>query len=213
MQKKTGEKVLTKLIAKVDENPYCPQAYYELGSFLVELKNYVQAEELFKRALNVFEKEPQKQEILHYGLGNVFYASELYPQAIQEFQYITDKNLKAQAYMMLAQTYYATKNYQQALAFALTASNTSTQALDAYKLMADCFLALGDFDQAQKYYHQVLSQKVDDVHANFYCGVCATVLGQDGQEYFTKVKQKDLKYYEKMHERLADIQNLLNTKK
>ena len=66
---------IEKLIEKVDENPYDPQRYYALGCCLTELQSFEQAEELFKRALNVFEGQEDKQALLHYGLGNVFYAT------------------------------------------------------------------------------------------------------------------------------------------
>lgn len=206
----TTDELLHQLIDKVDQNPYDPQNYYALGSFLTTQKNYVQAEELFKRGLNVFQKQPKNQDLLYYGLGNVYYESELYDQAIVTFQKMQAPQLKAQAYLMIAQSYYAQKNYPQALAFALTASENEACFKESTNLMADCFLALGEFEQAKTYYQQVLKKDATDLHANFHCGICLVVLGEDGQAYFEKVKQKDLKYYQKMQQRLQDIQNLLN---
>lgn len=60
LEEKTKVKI-EKLIEKVDENPYDPQRYYALGCYLTELQSFEQAEELFKRALNVFEGQEDKQ--------------------------------------------------------------------------------------------------------------------------------------------------------
>lgn len=203
-----ADTILHELIDKIDQNPYEPQGYYNLGTFLVTQKNYVQAEELFKRALNVFKDQPKQQQVLYYGLGNVYYESELYEQAIATFQKIQDIKLKGQAYLMLAQSYYAKKNYQQALAFALTASEEQQCFDESLNLVADCFLALGDFNQAQKYYQKILQKDINNVHANFHYGLCLVVLGKDPARYFERVKHQDLAYYQKMQQRLTDIQNL-----
>ena len=85
LEEETKEKI-KKLIEKVDENPYDPQGYYALGCSLTELQSFEQAEELFKRALNVFEGQKDKQALLHYGLGNVFYATGLFKEASAEFK-------------------------------------------------------------------------------------------------------------------------------
>ena len=206
MQEK--KQLLTKLISKVDQDPYDPKAYYELGCFLVTLKNYPAAEELFKRALNAFEKQPKKQDLLRYGLGNVYYASELYQEALHEFNKIKDQKLMGKAYLMIAQTYYAKQDYRHALAYALSAKKD----IAAKRLIGDCFLALGEFMQAKKWYQEVLKACPDDLSTNFNLGICQVTLGNDGQKYFLKVKQKDVAYYEKMQARLADIQSFLNHK-
>ena len=54
-KEKQAQVALKQLIAQVDKDPYNPEAYYQLGMALTEMKSYPQAEELFKKALNVFE--------------------------------------------------------------------------------------------------------------------------------------------------------------
>ena len=73
-------------------------------------------------------------------------------KALGEFQRVQDKRLKGQAYMMIAQTYYAQKKYQQALVFALTASEQLKRDSAPLTLMGDTFMALGNFTQAHEYY-------------------------------------------------------------
>ena len=138
------QQVIQKLIAKIDADPYDQESYYALGTALTEEKSFTQAEELFKKALNALSDRAEKTELLHYGLGNVYYASELYDEAIAQFNLVQDGKLQAQAYTMLAQSYYAKANYQKALVFALTASEKLRSAT-TLSLMGDCFLALGNF--------------------------------------------------------------------
>lgn len=206
------QKVLEKLIAAVDEDPYDARRYYDLGSLLVQLQNYSQAEELFYKALDVFKNQPQQQEILHYGLGNVFYSAGLYEKAIGEFVQVNEQDLKKDALLMIAQGYYAQGKYQQAMVFSLTASEQDPTDTSSRALLADCFLASGDFEQAKKYYEEVLKINGDNLHANFQCGLIAEVQGKDGTPFFSKVQQLDSQYFEKHQERLNDIAVLLKDK-
>ena len=130
------QQVIQKLIAKIDADPYDQESYYALGTALTEEKSFTQAEELFKKALNALNDRAEKTELLHYGLGNVYYASELYDEAIAQFNLVQDGKLQAQAYTMLAQSYYAKANYQKALVFALTASEKLRSAT-TLSLMGD----------------------------------------------------------------------------
>ena len=98
------QQVIQKLIAKIDADPYDQESYYALGTALTEEKSFTQAEELFKKALNALNDRAEKTELLHYGLGNVYYASELYDEAIAQFNLVQDGKLQAQAYTMLAQS-------------------------------------------------------------------------------------------------------------
>lgn len=206
---KQAQKTIQKLIAAVDANPYDPQAYYQLGVALTEMKSYPQAEELFKRALNVFSKQPQKQSLLHYGLGNVFYASGFYPEAIQEFQAVTDDKLAFDALIMLAQTNYAQEKYQACLAFALTALDKQANSVEALKLMADSFMALGRFADAETYYQKLLQIDSTNVAALFQLGLTKMFLGKESQDIFAKVKAQDEAYYQKMQTRLQEAETFV----
>lgn len=213
-QKKAVEETtqaIKELIAAVDKNPNDPHAYYNLGSLLTELKNYQQAEELFKKALHFFKNDLQKG-ILHYGLGNVFYASGLYKEAIVEFQKIKQNDLKSEALLMIAQAEYAQANYQISLAYALTVAEKE-KGRDALMLVGENFLALGDFDQARGYFDQVLEKWPDDNPANFQRGIVGIVKGEDNSIFFEKVKKSDPGYFKKMKARLVDVEKFIAIRK
>lgn len=204
-----NEQIVKKMVKSLDEDPYDPKRYYDLGSMLTKIQSFQQAEELFLKGLNVFTKDPSKQGLLHYGLGNVYYATGLYEKAISEFSKVKDAKLKADALLMIAQGYYAQNQYQQAMVFALTASENATQDPAPKALLGDCFLATGDFQNAQKYYDKALALNKKDIHVNFQRGLTALVQGQKADIYFTRVKKRDPQYLKKHQERLNDIASLL----
>ena len=215
MEDEQTQKKVEALIAKIDADPYNPQNYYALGSLLTQLGSFEQAEELFKRALNVFESDPQKQALLHYGLGNVFYSTGLFKEAEQEYAYLKDSALQAEAMLMLAQSEEAVSNHQKALAYALTAyeKGQDDTVLAACSVMADAFLALGNFAQAKTYYDLYLKARPKDKRILFARGVVQLGLGLDGTAYFDKVKQIDEKYYLAKMSNLDDISQTLNHNK
>lgn len=210
-QKEKAQTAIKLLIAKIDENPDDVQAYYELGVALTEMKSYSQAEELFKRTLSAFSKTPEKTDILHYGLGNVYYASELYSEAITEFKNVKSKKLRNDAYLMIAQTNYVQENYEIALAFALTVAQQEQDSKngDALKLVGDCFMNMGNFEQAKQYYDQALKIKPKDVAVLFQRGIIAMIDKDIPNKYFKLVKQIDGKYYKKMQSRLTDAETFV----
>lgn len=200
-----------KLVAAVDEDPNNPQVYYNLGSMLTELKNYQQAEKLFKKALHFFKDNKQKA-ILHYGLGNVFYANGLYQEAIGEFQKIKQDKLKLDALLMIAQAEYAQNNYQVSLAYALTVAEQRNDH-DSLMLLGENFLALGNFSQAEKYFDKVLSEWPNDEKANFQRGIIGLVAGEDNELFFEKVKKSNPEYFKKMKSRLVDVERFIAARK
>ncbi|GBG93930.1 tetratricopeptide repeat protein [Ligilactobacillus salitolerans] len=208
-QQKKNQQIVQKMIKALDDDPYEPRRYYDLGSMLTEMQSFQQAEELFLKGLNVFEKEPAKQNILHYGLGNVYYSAGMYTQAVQQFDLVTDQKLRLDSLMMLAQSYYAQQQYQQALAYALTVSEKRPADPSPSALLGDCFLALGDFKNAQNYYDKSLAKDPANVRVNFQRGIVALALGEDGSRFFQQVKQTDPKFYRQNKERLDDIATLI----
>ena len=54
-KKKETEKLVHKLVEAIDEHPDKVNNYYDLGSLLTRLNDYQQAEELFMKALGIFE--------------------------------------------------------------------------------------------------------------------------------------------------------------
>ena len=74
-KKKETEKLVHKLVEAIDEHPDKVNNYYDLGSLLTRLNDYQQAEELFMKALGIFEAKGDKDamNLLNYGLGNLYY--------------------------------------------------------------------------------------------------------------------------------------------
>src|SRR5699024_11191562 len=95
------------------------------------------------------------------------------------------------------------------MVFALTASENATQDPAPKALLGDCFLATGDFQNAQKYYDKSLALNKKDIHVNFQRGLTALVQGQKADIYFNRVKKRDPQYLKKHQERLNDIASLL----
>ncbi len=206
------QKAVEGLIARIDENPYDPQAYYALGCLLTELQSFEQAEELFKRALNVFEGQEDKQALLHYGLGNVLYSAGLFKEAAAEFEVLKGSPYEADAVLMMAQTELSGGSSEKALAYALTAfeKGSGQTRLDACALLGDAFLSLGSFRQAGDYYDLYLKEKPDDKRVLFMRGVAETGAGNAPDAWFERVKKIDGKYFARMTERLDDISRVLN---
>ena len=203
---------IEKLIEKVDENPYDPQRYYALGCCLTELQSFEQAEELFKRALNVFEGQEDKQALLHYGLGNVFYATGLFKEASVEFKMLNGSKYESDAMLMMAQTELSNGNYQRALAYALTAFEKGNNHCGS--LQKNIVIQPGEkvrlIFMACEYYDLYLKDRPNDKHAVFMRGVVETGLGKAPDAYFGRAKQLDKEYYSKMIERLDDISKVIN---
>lgn len=205
-----AETLVHELIGKIDADPEDVQNYYNLGSALVEMQSFPQAEELFRRALSHFT-DAKDRDLLTYGLGNVLYAAEFYVEANQEFAKIQDKELKLEAQLMQAQGFYAQKRYQQAFAYALTVSEQAPKNEAALLLLGDALLALGQLDQAQGYYQKVWNLNSQSAPAAFHLGLILMTQGkiQAGQAYFAKAKELDGLYYQKQEGRLADLEKVM----
>lgn len=206
-----AEKATHQLVKAIDRDPYNVDNYYQLGVILTEMQSFPQAEELLKRAITIFKKDQDKVDLLTYGLGNVYYTAGLYDNAISEFQKVSNPSLKSDAYLMIGQSKYAQQDYQQAMVFALTASEQKPSGKSSKRLLADCFLALGQFKQAENFYQQVLQIDSKDLRALFQLGVVKLTLEgpQAANQYFNKVKQRDRDYFDRMSERLNDVQRFI----
>lgn len=210
-----AEKATHQLVKAIDDDPYNVDNYYQLGVVLTEMQSFSQAEELLKRAINIFSKQKNKVDLLTYGLGNVYYTAGLYENAITEFQKINSSSLQYDAYLMIGQANYAHQNYQQAIAFALTANEKKPSDKEPKRLLADCFLALGQFKQAESFYQQVLRIDESDVRALFQLGVVKLTLEgpQAADHFFDKVRHLDYDYFDRMNERLGDVQRFIKSRK
>lgn len=204
-----SKEIIHQLVEKVEKDHNNQTAYYELGSYLTKVKDYPQAEELYKKAIGYFDEKNEQVDLLQYGLGNVFYEAELYSEAIQSFQKVTNQKLKETAFLMLAQSYMAQELYQQALVFAITAQEINPENMDANELIGDIFLALGQFENAGKYYDFVLKIDENNAKANFQRGLANMVLGIEFNTYFDRSKIADQSYFEAQKQRLSEIESFI----
>lgn len=210
-QKKQTERLVHKLITAIDEYPDKANNYYDLGSLLTRLQDYAQAEELFMKALGIFEAkgDQEAQNLLNYGLGNLYYEVGKVDQAIKLYNKIDDKKLKADSYLMLAQIYSKKKQYKQAVAYGLTAHELRPEDPEIDQALGDALLALGEFNQAASYYDAILKHHPGRADTQFNRGLVAMVLGEPYKDYLNQARQLDLDYYTKSEKRIAEIEKTL----
>lgn len=210
-KKKETEKLVHKLIQAIDEHPDKVNNYYDLGSLLTRLNDYTQAEELFMKALGIFEakNDREAQNLLNYGLGNLYYEVGKVNRAIELYNKIEDGKLKADAYLMLAQSYMKKGQHKQAVAYGLTAHELRKEDPAINQVIGDSLLALGEFTKAKEYYDAILKRHPGRADTQFNRGIVAMVLGEPYKDYLAQAKQLDLNYYQKSEQRLADIEKTL----
>ncbi len=209
-EEKQANQAIHQLVQKIDQDPKNYHHYYDLATFLVEAKDYQQAEELLMKALGLF-KDAAKETIdtLKFGLGNVYYAAEEYDKAIKLFQEIDDEKLQAEAYIMLAQSYMAKGDNKRAMVFALSAQSTHREDPEVNQMIGDNLLALGSFSQAADFYDTVLKHEPQNGQANFNRGLVAMVNGEPFEAYFERAKQFDPDYFQKSQQKLTDIEKFV----
>ncbi|MHA8110003.1 tetratricopeptide repeat protein [Lactobacillaceae bacterium Melli_B4] len=213
-KQKEADETLHRLVKDIDEHPHDYRTYYDLGTFLVQLRNYNQAEELLMKAMGLFaDRSKQAKNTLTYGLGNVYYAAGDYDKAIQEFNRIDDQKLKFDSYIMLAQSYMSKKNYKRAAVFALTAQGMRRQDPTVNQILGDSLLALGNFKEAAQFFDVVLKNDSKDGKANFDRGIIAMVLGEPFDQYFAAAEKYDKHYFDKGQGRLKDIEKFIQIQK
>ncbi|MEJ6400781.1 tetratricopeptide repeat protein [Nicoliella lavandulae] len=213
-KQKQADETLHKLVKDIDEHPHDYRTYYDLGTFLVQLRNYNQAEELLMKAMGLFADQSKKaKNTLMYGLGNVYYAAGEYDKAIQQFNQIDDQKLQFDSYIMLAQSYMSKQNYKKAVVFALTAQGMRRQDPSVNQILGDSLLALGNFSEAAQFFDIVLKNDDHNGKANFDRGLIAMVLGEPFDDYFAKAKRYDHRYFEKGQSRLKDIEKFIQIQK
>lgn len=202
------------LIQKIDAHPDDFEAYYDLAALLIQLKSYLQAEELLVKALKRFDKHSQKtKDKLMYGLGNVYYAAGNYQKAIAQFSQINAPQLQIDVLLMTAQSYMGAGNHKMALTFALTAAENRQQDPVANRLVADNLLALGHFEEAASYFDRVLVSQPQNGRVQFERGLIAMILNENAEAYFNQARLLDPEYFSQGQQRLAKIQESLKTNK
>ena len=210
-QKRQTNKLVHRLIGAIDEHPDQVNNYYDLGSLLTRLQSFDQAEELFMKALGIFENKGDKEAInlLNYGLGNVYYTVGKIKTALEYYNKIDDPKLKADSYLMMAQSYMKEKQYKQAVAYGLTALELRPDDAEINQVLGDSFLAPGEFEQARGYYDRILKHQPGRADTQFNRGLVAMVLGEDYHNYLDQAQQLNPDYYAKSEKRISDIENFL----
>ena len=214
-QKRETEKLVHKLIRAIDEHPEKVNNYYDLGSLLTRLNDYQQAEELFMKALGIFEakKDQTAIDLLNYGLGNLYYEVGKTDAAIKLYNKIEAPKIKADSYLMLAQSYMKKGQHKQAVAYGVTAHELRPADPAINQVLGDSLLALGEFTAAKKYYDVILQRHPGRADTQFNRGIVAMVLGEPYQDYLTQAQQLDPAYYKKSEPRLAEIEKTLQATK
>ena len=210
-KKKETEKLVHKLVEAIDEHPDRVNNYYDLGSLLTRLNDYQQAEELFMKALGIFEAKGDQtaMNLLNYGLGNLYYEVGKVNEAIKLYNKIDDPKLKADSYLMMAQSYMKKGQHKQAVAYGLTAHELRADDPEINQVIGDSLLALGEFKKAKEYYDVILKRHPGRADTQFNRGIVAMVLGEPYKDYLAQAKQLDLNYYHKSEERINDIEKTL----
>ncbi|AVK60633.1 hypothetical protein C5Z25_02075 [Lactobacillus sp. CBA3605] len=204
--KAAQQALIHQLVTTIDHHPDDYQAYYDLTVVLTAGQDYEQAEALAMKALGRFDQVARAHNLLTYALGNIYYQAGEYNRALAAYQTIDDPKLKADAYLMMAQTLMAKKDYQHALVWALTAQEQRPTAIDVNLLTANILLALGNNEQAYDFYQKVLVQDPQHGPANFNAGLTAMVLGKPYAQLFARAKQYDAAYFKAHQQQLSDIE-------
>lgn len=203
--------LIHQLVAAIDAEPNKFNNYYELGSLLTRLHDYAQAEELFMKGLTRFKKRGDTRAVtfLNYGLGNLYYEADRVDEAIKYYNLIADEKLKADAYLMLAQSYIKKGQYKQAIAYGLTAHELETSDPEISQVLGDALLALGEFKQARDYYDLILRRHPGRADTQFNRGLVAMALHEPYHQYLEQAQQLSPEYYQKSEKRIAEIEQTL----
>ncbi|WP_063697800.1 tetratricopeptide repeat protein [Pediococcus inopinatus] len=210
--KQNAQEAASALVKAIDSDPDDFHRYYNLGVFLTTSNSFEQAEELYMKALGLFQKNDKAKNLLHYGLGNAYYEAGEFQKAFAQFKVVEDTELKSSAYLMIAQTYMAQDDYKNALVFSLTAQDKHKQDPTINGLIGEIFLAMGDFTHAATYYDEALKADPKNGKYQFERGIIALVLDEDETEYFKQAQKLDPAYFEKGQQRLVDIEKFIQTR-
>lgn len=210
-RQKQSAQLVHQLVAAIDADPNKFNNYYELGSLLTRLHDYVQAEELFMKGLTRFKQRGDDRAVtfLNYGLGNLYYEADRVDEAIKYYNLIEDEKMKADAYLMLAQSYVKKGQYQQAVAYGLTAHELEASDPEISQVLGDALLALGEFKKARDYYDLILRRHPGRADTQFDRGLVAMALHEPYQQYLEQAQQLSPEYYQKSEKRIAEIEKTL----
>jgi tetratricopeptide (TPR) repeat protein len=119
------ETSLSELEKKLKQERGTVQEYYELGSIYSDKKLFVQAIQLFQKALKGSDADEENLAPVHNALGFAYFAQEQYDLAIRHYkealkpnpEYVTALNNLGHAYERKKLTAQALETYEQALKY------------------------------------------------------------------------------------------------
>jgi len=200
------DQLIHQLIEQIDTHPDQVGGYVDLITMLTSVGSLDQASELYLRAQERFNDAS-----LTYAGGLLDYAREQYQQGITTIMpLLDDADYRADAAYMLGLMYQKLSQPQQALAFALIASDADADAEDAALLVANLLLTQGYFEQVTDRLEPLL--KHDSAAVNFTYGLAMNAQEKDGRPYLEKAEQLDPETYAQQTAQLRDISRFLNVR-
>lgn len=200
------DQLIHQLIEQIDTHPDQVGGYVDLITMLTSVGSLDQASELYLRAQERFNDAS-----LTYAGGLLDYAREQYQQGITDLMpLLDDADYRADAAYMLGLMYQKLSQPQQALAFALIASDADADAKDAALLVANLLLTQGYFEQVTDRLEPLL--KHDSAAVNFTYGLAMNAQEKDGRPYLEKAEQLDPETYAQQTAQLRDISRFLNVR-
>lgn len=167
----SGQKLQTYLISKAQNNPNSYEAQFNCALELHKNKEYAQAIEYYKKAL---ELNPSKEDS-YINLASIYIEQKNYNNAnliCQKGLLISPNNKTLNQYLKEIKDYMLNSQYE--LASKLMEENKYQEALNVYlklnnksqevkSAIALCYWQLGDYATANKYYLEILSQNPNDI--------------------------------------------------
>lgn len=169
----TGAKLQNYMAQAAAKNPNSYEAQFNYALELHKNKNYTSALEYYKKAL---ELNPGKEEV-YINLAQIYIEDKKYEQANEICQkglmvlpnnqklngYLEDiKNYSASSQYSAATALYEQKQYQKALNKYLEIQNKNA---DVKMAIASCYWQLNDYQNANKYYLNVLKEQPNNLEA------------------------------------------------
>lgn len=119
------ESRISKLQKQIKEKSATAKDYYELASFYLEKKLYVQATKILQQALKFKDVEPENQALIYNAMGYAYFTQEQYDLAIRQYkeavklypEYVIGLNNLANAYQQKKLTAQAIVTYEEALQY------------------------------------------------------------------------------------------------
>ena len=198
------------LVCYLNEHKNDMYGYLLLSVFLVELNDFVQAEELIIKSLHKFDDNLS----FIYMLGILYYCMGKYDDSLLIFLKIKDnQNVKEDSYFMIAELYFKLGDNKKALAYALTCLDIDNSKSDSNILVADIMIQLQMFNEAREYLSKAINMDNQSSSLYFKYGLLSMITDHEYISYFKKSKSLDSKYFIEHKQQVKNIIKFLNATK